>query len=331
MRIIPAAILAVALVSQVTAQQPKADEPAKKDQKDQKDYSTSSIVVKMMAFNKKKDGKLTKEEVTDTRLHRLFDLADANKDGVVTKEELMALAAKLEAEEGQGGGRGPGGPGGDRGPGGPGGPGGRGPGGPPPIGQVMPDFVQEALKLKDDQKKQVADLQKDVDTKVAKILTDDQNKQLKEMKDNPGRGGPGGRGGDRGPGGPGGDRGPGVPGGDRAPGGDRGPGGRGPGGRGPGGPPALGQVMPDFVQEALKLKDDQKKQVADLQKDVDTKVAKILTDDQNKQLKEMKDNPGRGGPGGDRGPGGPGGDRGPGGPGGDRGPGGRGPGGEGRP
>jgi hypothetical protein len=304
-RFLSAAVLAVALLSQATAQQPsrgKADEPAKKEDKD---YSNSSIVVKMMAFNKKNDGKLTKDEVTDPRLHRLFDMADANKDGIVTKEELIALAAKMEGEEAR---LGPafGGPG--------------GPGGPPPLGLVMPDFVQETLKLKDEQKKQVADLQKDVDTQLTKILSEEQNKQLREMKEGPGRGGPGGPGG-RGPGGPGGPGGPDGPGG-RGPGGpgDRGPGGPGgrgpggPGGRGPGGPPPLGQIMPEFVQETLKLKDDQKKQVVELQKDVDTKVAKILTEDQNKQYKEMKDNPGRGGPGGPggRGPGGPGG-RGPGG------------------
>src|SRR5579872_1944517 len=97
-RILPVALVALALLSQAVAQPSggkTGEEPAKKDQKD---YSNSSLVVKMMAFNKKKDGKLTKDEVTDPRLHRLFDMADANKDGVVTKEELMALAAKLEAE-----------------------------------------------------------------------------------------------------------------------------------------------------------------------------------------------------------------------------------------
>ena len=81
----------------------------------------------MMAFDKNKDGKLTKDEMTDERLLRLFDQADTNKDGVVTKEELMALAAKLDAEAPRAGGRG--GPGGvarrSRRPGG-GGPGGRG-------------------------------------------------------------------------------------------------------------------------------------------------------------------------------------------------------------
>src|SRR5262245_17047268 len=139
-----ALIAVIALVSAASAQQPP-----------EKDLSNSPIVTRMMAFNKKKDGKLTKDEVTDTRLKRLFDEADANKDGVVTKEELIALAAKLEAEDGPGGqgqgGRG--GPGG--GPGGPGGPGGRGSGGPggrgqggpggfggrPQPGQVLPPFM----------------------------------------------------------------------------------------------------------------------------------------------------------------------------------------------
>src|SRR5437868_12439751 len=104
--------LAFALVAAELAAQPSA---GTQDQGKQqaKDYSDSSIVTRMMAFNKKKDGKLTKEEVTDTRLHRLFDQADTNKDGVVTREELMALAAKMDAEFGQGGpgGKGPGGKG----------------------------------------------------------------------------------------------------------------------------------------------------------------------------------------------------------------------------
>src|SRR5262245_41225389 len=113
-----ALIAVIALVSAAFAQQPP-----------EKDLSNSPIVTRMMAFNKKKDGKLTKDEVTDTRLKRLFDEADANKDGVVTKEELMALAVKLEAEDGPGGQAARGGPGG--GPVGPGGPGGRGPPRPP--------------------------------------------------------------------------------------------------------------------------------------------------------------------------------------------------------
>ena len=72
-------------------------------------------------------------------------------------------------------------------------------------GQILPTFLQDMLKLSDDQKKQVADIQKDVDTKLDKILTDDQKKQLKDMRNR----GPGGFGG--GPGGPGGFGGPGGP------------------------------------------------------------------------------------------------------------------------
>jgi hypothetical protein len=199
----------VLVLSWATAQPPpgKGDDPAK-------DFSNSSIVTKMMAFNKKKDGKLTKDDVTDVRLHRLFDLADTNKDGVVTREELIALAAKLEAEIGPGGpgGKGPKGKGGfddpdKKGPKGKGGfddfdkkkgPGGvddpdrKGPKGkgPPRPGQILPIFVQDQLNLSDDQRKQLDTLQKEVDTRLGKILTDDQRAQLKEMQER----GPGGKG-----------------------------------------------------------------------------------------------------------------------------------------
>ena len=72
----------------------------------------------------------------------------------------------------------------------------------------MPVFVQDQLKLTDSQKKDLEALQKDVDAKIEKMLTDDQKKAYKEMKERgPGRGpgGPGGAGGfPGGPGGPGG-------------------------------------------------------------------------------------------------------------------------------
>lgn len=88
-----------------------------------KDYSQSSVVTRMMAFDKKHDGKLTRDEITDWRFLRMFDEADVNHDGVVTRRELEALAAKLDVPS-------PEGPGGFAGPGGPDGPGGFG--GPPP-------------------------------------------------------------------------------------------------------------------------------------------------------------------------------------------------------
>ena len=84
-------------------------------------------------------------------------------------------------------------------------------------GQILPPFLVEQLKLTDDQKKELAKLQKETEEKLDKMLTDDQRKQLKEMKER-------GPGGDRGrPGAEGGRPGaPGAP-GERRPGGERPP------------------------------------------------------------------------------------------------------------
>src|SRR5208337_1159183 len=87
-------ICAAALLSLMAAEPPRGRDASDTGKTKTQDYSNSSIVTRMMAFNKKKDGKLTKDEVTDERLHRLFDRADANKDGSVTKAELTALEAK---------------------------------------------------------------------------------------------------------------------------------------------------------------------------------------------------------------------------------------------
>ena len=64
--------------------------------------SVEDMVAKLMAFDKNNDGKLTKDEVTDERLKPLFDRADANKKGVVTKEELTAFFTKEMANLGGG-------------------------------------------------------------------------------------------------------------------------------------------------------------------------------------------------------------------------------------
>jgi hypothetical protein len=152
--------------------------------------AVDAIVTRLMAFDKNKDGKLTRDEIVDDRLLRLFDRADANHDGVVTKAELVALATRIAADESDSGGR-------RRGFGPSGGPGGFGPGGfggPPRPGRILPPFLQEQLKLTADQKQQLATLQKEVDEKLDKVLTDEQKQQLKDMRR---RGRPGGR---RGPG-----------------------------------------------------------------------------------------------------------------------------------
>ena len=210
-----------------------------------------SMVARLMALDKNKDGKLTKDEVTDERLHAMLDRADTDRDGSVDKAELLALFAKEAStgrggpgggqgggQGGSGGGRGqggqgggpggnaaggPGGPGGGGPGGGPGGAGGRRPGGPPQPGQIMPPFLQDELRLTDTQKQQLADLQKEVDTRLETILTADPKQQLKEMQNR----GPGGPGGPNGQGGPGGQGGRPLGGqGGRPPGGQGGPGGQ---------------------------------------------------------------------------------------------------------
>jgi hypothetical protein len=111
------------------------------------------------------------------------------------------------------------------------------------------------------------------------------------------------------------------------PGGKGGPGGKGKDGKGPGGkggpdggpggfafgpPPQLGQILPTFLQDSLKLNDEQKKKVAELQKEVDAKLESIMNDDQRAEFKKMREGFGGavfagGFPGGKDGKGGPGG------------------------
>ncbi|QDT10953.1 EF-hand domain-containing protein [Planctomycetes bacterium K23_9] len=112
---------------------------------------------------------------------QLFTLADTNNDGSVTKAEL---AAAMRTDRG-----------GNR-------PGRGGPpnGGPPPRngnqqqgmpgqqdaasrpGEVLPSFVVDALNLDDRQKRQLTALQTEVDKRLARILTDEQEQQLQNQQ-----------------------------------------------------------------------------------------------------------------------------------------------------
>ena len=87
-----------------------------------------------------------------------------------------------------------------------------------------------------------------------------------------GRGGHGGPEGQRGPEERRGPGGPGGPEGRRAPGGERGV------------PPRPGVVLPDFIVQSLGLSDEQKDKLAALQKEVDTELAAILTDEQKQEM-----------------------------------------------
>ncbi|MBX3444017.1 MAG: EF-hand domain-containing protein [Planctomyces sp.] len=160
--------------------------------------NAESFLQRLMQYDANGDGSLTLDEVKDRRLHALLNRADANEDGVVTKAELTALHQKESAAIG----RQPAGfppPGAQQPPGaGRGGPPGAQPGpgaGPGPqrrggrAGQILPEFVQDELELSPEQREQVAELQKEVDAQLEKILTPEQRALLNQ----PRPGGPGGR------------------------------------------------------------------------------------------------------------------------------------------
>jgi outer membrane protein assembly factor BamB len=69
-------------------------------------------------------------------------------------------------------------------------------------------------------------------------------------------------------------------------------------GRGAGGP--LGQVFAPTIVDELNLKSKQRKQLGTLQKEVDEKLALLLSAEQKKQFKEISQRSGRGGPNGGR-------------------------------
>jgi len=71
---------------------------------------------------------------------------------------------------------------------------------------------------------------------------------------------------------------------------------QGPGGAGGQRAPGGIHLIPRFAEAKLNLTDDQKKQIADLEKDVKDKLGKILSAEQMQMLEER--GPGAGGPGG---------------------------------
>jgi spore coat protein CotH len=77
-----------------------------------------------------------------------------------------------------------------------------------------------------------------------------------------------------------------------------GPGGPGRPGMMPFAPPRPGELLPGPLQEMLRLSDEQKKQLAELQKKFDGELDKILTDEQRKQIKELRERGPFGPPGG---------------------------------
>jgi Spy/CpxP family protein refolding chaperone len=143
-------------------------------------------------------------------------------------------------------------------------------GGPAPParpGQIIAGSELDRLKLTEDQRRDLSALQKVIDERFNNVLNEVQKKQLKIVF---------------------------------APGGPP-PGGPNPGGAGSS--PQPGKILSAAHQDTLKLSAEQKKRLEEIQKEVDTRLATLLTEEQKRQLQAMQRDalaggapPGRGGP-----------------------------------
>jgi hypothetical protein len=83
------AVLAGVLTLAVSsAQEPQKDKTESRGAR----LDVEAIVERLMAFDKNKDGKLTRDELPE-RLHYLFEKGDLNKDGALDKDEIRKLAS----------------------------------------------------------------------------------------------------------------------------------------------------------------------------------------------------------------------------------------------
>jgi hypothetical protein len=115
--------------------------------------------------------------------------------------------------------------------------------------EFLPSFLRDTLHLTAEQTKQADEHEKEIETKLDVILTPEQNKQLKQP----------------------------------------------PTGSGPAGPEAVARavqpvrILPGLLQQRLKPTDDQKKQLEALRQEAEGMLEKMLTADQRKQLKEIRE------------------------------------------
>src|SRR5262245_685861 len=119
-----ALMVTLVLVGTAVAQPPDRNPgpPRRPGDRDDRGLTVDQIVERLMSFGKNSDGKITKDELPE-RMQDLIARGDTNKDGALDKDEIRALAARLQREGfpgGPGGGL-AGGPGGGPPPGRPGG------------------------------------------------------------------------------------------------------------------------------------------------------------------------------------------------------------------
>ncbi len=179
-------ICVISLAAEIGLAQPPRPERDRSNQNSNSSQQTSPVN-RLFKYDADQDGALTKDEVTDRRIHRILAAADKNSDERVTREELSAYFEKQSQAYGTGSSsraNSPSGPlGQDGGPpmGGPFPPG-PGPGfAPPRPGQLLPPVLQQQLQLNSAQQSRLAELQSRVDAELARILTPDQQRLLLQM------------------------------------------------------------------------------------------------------------------------------------------------------
>ena len=93
--LLPALTAALLLPGAAVAQNPdqKADSPPQffKQQPLPSGLGVDDVVARLIAFDKNKDGKITKDELPE-RMQFLIDLGDTNKDGALDRDEIKKLA-----------------------------------------------------------------------------------------------------------------------------------------------------------------------------------------------------------------------------------------------
>jgi predicted Rdx family selenoprotein len=100
------ALLAVLLLAGAAAAQPPDPKPGPpREIVRSAPVRVEDVVERIMAFDKNKDGKVTRDELPE-RMHHLVALGDTNKDGGLDRDEIEKLATALASA--------PGGPGGVR-------------------------------------------------------------------------------------------------------------------------------------------------------------------------------------------------------------------------
>src|SRR5262245_51683698 len=83
---------ALVLVGVALAQPPNPKEEPPRGLVQPGRVSFDDIVERIMAFDKNKDGKVTKDELPE-RMHDLITRGDTNKDGALDKDEIRKLAS----------------------------------------------------------------------------------------------------------------------------------------------------------------------------------------------------------------------------------------------